>query len=168
MGNLRGWEVSCSALDRQGSNFELCVWRAVSSHSYHPFQEVLAQLSLCGGHLLFIFLTAEWISCGEWPWLCPTEHCVFFCWESSRCSPVSMFPDPMFTGICVPQSLRSPVLCSRSLCSPVLSSFSYVPQSLCSPVPDGPWYLCSRYLSFFWGGGGEEGMRSVGTICWQN
>ena len=35
MGNLRDWEVACSASDRQGLNFESCVWRAVSSHSSH-------------------------------------------------------------------------------------------------------------------------------------
>ena len=40
-------EVVCSASDRQGSNFESCVWRAVSSHSSHHPQEVfLAQFSL--------------------------------------------------------------------------------------------------------------------------
>ena len=31
----------CSASDRQGSNFESCVWRTVSAHSYHHPQEVL-------------------------------------------------------------------------------------------------------------------------------
>ena len=47
MGSLRDREVACSASDRQGSNFESCVWRTVSSHSSHHRQEVLqAQLSL--------------------------------------------------------------------------------------------------------------------------
>ena len=32
-GNFRDREVACSASDCQGSNFESCVWRAVSSHS---------------------------------------------------------------------------------------------------------------------------------------
>ena len=31
--SLRDREVACSASDRQGSNFESCVWRTVSSHS---------------------------------------------------------------------------------------------------------------------------------------
>ena len=31
VGSLRDQEVACSASDRQGSNFESCVWRAVSS-----------------------------------------------------------------------------------------------------------------------------------------
>ena len=45
--NLRDREVACSASDRQGSNFESCVWRTVSSHSSHHPQEVfLAQYSL--------------------------------------------------------------------------------------------------------------------------
>ena len=35
VGSLRDREVACSASDRQGSNFESCVWRAVSSHSSH-------------------------------------------------------------------------------------------------------------------------------------
>ena len=47
VGSLRDREVACSASDRQGSNFESCVWRAVSSHSSHHPQEVLqAQFSL--------------------------------------------------------------------------------------------------------------------------
>ena len=46
-GGLRDREVACSAADRQGSNFESCVWRTVSSHlSHQPYQEVLlAQLT---------------------------------------------------------------------------------------------------------------------------
>ena len=47
VGSLRDREVACSASDRQGSNFESCVWRTVSSHSSHLPQEVLlAQFSL--------------------------------------------------------------------------------------------------------------------------
>ena len=47
VGSLRDREVACSASDRQGSNFESCVWRTVSSHSSHHLQEVLlAQFSL--------------------------------------------------------------------------------------------------------------------------
>ena len=39
VGSLRDGEVACSASDRQGSNFESCVWRAVSPHSsHHPNQ----------------------------------------------------------------------------------------------------------------------------------
>ena len=42
-----GREVACSASDRQGSNFESCVWRAVSSQSsHHPQEVLLAQFSL--------------------------------------------------------------------------------------------------------------------------
>ena len=44
VGSLRDREVACSASDRQGTNFESCVWRTVSSQ---PPQEVLlAQFSL--------------------------------------------------------------------------------------------------------------------------
>ena len=39
VGSLRDREVACSASDR--SNFESCVWRTVSSHSFHHPQEVL-------------------------------------------------------------------------------------------------------------------------------
>ena len=47
VGSLRHREVACSASDRQGSNFESCVWRAVSSHSSHHPQEVFqTQFSL--------------------------------------------------------------------------------------------------------------------------
>ena len=47
VGSLRDREVACSASDRQGSNFESCVWRTVSSHSSdHPQEVLLAQFSL--------------------------------------------------------------------------------------------------------------------------
>ena len=47
VGSLRDREVACSALDRQGSNFESCVWRTVSSHSsHHPQEVLLTQFSL--------------------------------------------------------------------------------------------------------------------------
>ena len=47
VGSLRDREVACSASDRQGSNFEFCVWRTVSSHSsHHPQEVLLAQFSL--------------------------------------------------------------------------------------------------------------------------
>ena len=45
--SLRDREVACSASDRQGSNFESCVWRTVSSQSsHHPQEILLAQFSL--------------------------------------------------------------------------------------------------------------------------
>ena len=46
LGGLKEKEVACSASDRQGSNFESCVWRAVSSQSSHQPQVLLAQFSL--------------------------------------------------------------------------------------------------------------------------
>ena len=47
VGSLRDRKVACSASDRQGSNFESCVWRTVSSHSsHHPQEVLLAQFSL--------------------------------------------------------------------------------------------------------------------------
>ena len=47
VGSLRDREVACSASDRQGTNFESCVWRAVSSQSsHHPQEVLLAQFSL--------------------------------------------------------------------------------------------------------------------------
>ena len=47
VGSLRDREVACSTSDRQGTNFESCVWRAVSSHSsHHPQEVLLAQFSL--------------------------------------------------------------------------------------------------------------------------
>ena len=47
VGSLRDREVAGSASDRQGSNFESCVWRTVSSHSsHHPQEVLLAQFSL--------------------------------------------------------------------------------------------------------------------------
>ena len=47
VGSLRDREVTCSASDRQGSNFESCVWRTVSSQSsHHPQEVLLVQFSL--------------------------------------------------------------------------------------------------------------------------
>ena len=47
VGSLRDREVACSASDRQGANFESCVWRTVSSQSsHHPQEALLAQFSL--------------------------------------------------------------------------------------------------------------------------
>ena len=47
VGSFRDREVTSSASDRQGSNFESCVWRTVSSQSSHQPQEVLlTQFSL--------------------------------------------------------------------------------------------------------------------------
>ena len=47
VGSLRDREVACSASDRQVTNFESCVWRAVSSQSsHHPQEVLLAQFSL--------------------------------------------------------------------------------------------------------------------------
>ena len=47
VGSLRDQEVTCSASEHQGSNFESCVWRTVSSQSsHHPQEVLLAQFSL--------------------------------------------------------------------------------------------------------------------------
>ena len=47
VGSLRDREVACSASDRQGSSFESCVRRTVSSQSsHHPQEVLLAQFSL--------------------------------------------------------------------------------------------------------------------------
>ena len=47
VGSLRDREVACSASDRQGSNFESCVWRTMlSQSSHHPQEVILAQFSL--------------------------------------------------------------------------------------------------------------------------
>ena len=47
MGSHRDREVACLASDRQGPNFESCVWRTVSSQSsHHPQEVLLAQFSL--------------------------------------------------------------------------------------------------------------------------
>ena len=66
VGSLRDREVACSASDRQGSNFESCVWRRVSSQSsHHPQEVLLAQFSLYvhkGGlkpdsfHFIYIYI----------------------------------------------------------------------------------------------------------------
>ena len=75
VGSLRDREVACSASDRQGSNFESCVWRTVSSQSsHHPQEVLLAQFSLYvhkGGlkpdsfHFIFTLVTARGLECAN-------------------------------------------------------------------------------------------------------
>ena len=69
VGSLRDREVACSASDRQGSNFESCVWRTVSSQSsHHPQEVLLAQFSLYvhkGGLKPDSFLTSEYPALSE-------------------------------------------------------------------------------------------------------
>ena len=65
VGSLCDREVACSASDRQGSNFESCVWRTVSSQSsQHPQEVLLAQFSL-------------YVHKGGLPWLQSWFKC---CW----------------------------------------------------------------------------------------
>ena len=75
VGSLRDREVACSASDRQGSNFESCVWRTVSSQSsHHPQEVLLAQFSLYvhkGGlkpdsfHLFLLSILRKWGTCSQ-------------------------------------------------------------------------------------------------------
>ena len=60
VGSLRDREVACSASDRQGSNFDSCVWRTVSSQSsHHPQEVLLAQFSLYVSHELVALETCD-------------------------------------------------------------------------------------------------------------
>ena len=91
VGNLRDREVSCSASDRQGSNFESCVWRTVSSHSsHHPYEILLAQFSLYvhkSGIKPDLF---HFISFAIFSWLCKTRRKTIFthiiCYDCVRLS----------------------------------------------------------------------------------
>ena len=86
VGSLRDRKVACSASDRQGPNFESCVWRKVSSH--HPQEVLLAQFSLYvhkGGlkpdsfHFHFICLTLEFIHSQQTQIICIT---FMQCWTN--------------------------------------------------------------------------------------
>ena len=69
VGSLHDREVACSVSDRQGSNFESCVWRTVSAQSsHHPQEVLLAQFSLYvhkGGpkpdsfHFIYAFISFQ-------------------------------------------------------------------------------------------------------------
>ena len=85
--------VQGSASDRQGSNFESCVWRTVSSQSsHHPQEALLAQFSLYvhkGGlkpdsfHFISGWLEAG--QSGEWSCACligKNSNCIFFILQS--------------------------------------------------------------------------------------
>ena len=103
VGSLRDREVACSASDRQGSNFESCVWRTVSSQSSHHPQEVfLAQFSLYvhkGGlkpdsfhffcHISFSSLVNE----------IPSKHKTFTkCWFNAGPPSVTVYHHQNITG----------------------------------------------------------------------
>ena len=82
VGSLRDREVACSASDRQGSNFESCVWRTVSSQSsHHPQEVLLAQFSLYvhkGGLKpdSFHFISFTWFEyTPERSWPSSTQDC---------------------------------------------------------------------------------------------
>ena len=89
VGSLRDRKVACSASDRQGSNFESCVWRTVSSQlSHHPQEVLLDQFSLYvhkGGlkpdsiHFIFVVIYLD------------LEYTVFFFAE--YCCPDPLFED---------------------------------------------------------------------------
>ena len=66
VGSLRDREVACSASDRQGSNFESCVWRTVSTQSSHHPQEVLlgGLDHLCKKIIKPYLLNIEWYYVG--------------------------------------------------------------------------------------------------------
>ena len=74
------WPRTCSASDRQGSNFKSCVWRTVSSHSsHHPQEVLLAQYSLyvnkCGlkTHSLHFVLKVKYVL-NHWTMIYVTCH----------------------------------------------------------------------------------------------
>ena len=77
VGSLRDREVACSASDRQGSNFESCVWRTMSSQSsHHPQEVLLAQFSLYvhkGGlkpesfHFIYAFICVQYFKHTQLP-----------------------------------------------------------------------------------------------------
>ena len=99
VGSLRDREVACSASDRQGSNFESCVWRTVSSQSsHHPQEVLLAQFSLYvhkGGlkpdsfHFIFLILRGAYFGQGSYYFTSRPQvtlnfiesYCFFFTWS---------------------------------------------------------------------------------------
>ena len=80
VGSLRDREVAYSASDRQGSNFESCVCRTVSSQSsHHPQEVLLAQFSLYvhkGGLKPDSF---HFLGSGSSTKLCPLPETKFSC-----------------------------------------------------------------------------------------
>ena len=102
VGSLRDREVACSASDRQGSNFESCVWRTVSSQSsHHPQEVLLAQFSLYvhksglkPDSFHFFYFKSDLSSSPRFPhgtdtWRCPTcsSDVITNLPANTRCSP---------------------------------------------------------------------------------
>ena len=70
-GNLRNREVACSASDRQGSNFESSIWRAVSSHSsHHPREAHFRIIYVQTIPIHFIFFNFD-----HWIWIFRYPSC---------------------------------------------------------------------------------------------
>ena len=110
VGSLRDREVACSASDRQGPNFESCVWRTVSSQSsHHPQEVLLAQFSLYvhkGGLKPDSF---HFISPGN-SWLClKSLHNVWSHWPRA-----------------VKLAQRSPIICFSVVVANIRCSPNYV------------------------------------------
>ena len=86
VGSLRDREVACSASNRQGSNFESCVWRTVSSQSsHHPQEVLLTQFSLHvhkGGLKPDSFHFQVWI-CNIFPMYQSNDTGSHFCLQNS-------------------------------------------------------------------------------------
>ena len=106
VGSLRDREVACSASDRQGSNFESCVWRTVSSQSsHHPQEVLLAQFSLYvhkGGLKPDSFHFYYWTSVTDGRWInikttfVITDSVIYK--QSRFCSnPINCFPNNTVT-----------------------------------------------------------------------
>ena len=104
VGSLRDREVACLASHRQGSNFESCVWRTVSSQSSHHLQEVLlAQFSLYvhkGGlkpdSFHFSCLTAILGSITKWWLLCTGKQQQLLTFQASSYCCLSLWDRALF------------------------------------------------------------------------
>ena len=111
--SLRDREVACSASDRQGSNFESCVWRTVSSHSsHHPQEVLLARFSLYvhKGDLkpdsFHFYLNSSWWWLYSAGFLAAVKTCYVRVWY--------VWPGRALTGRCF-SSLLTVVMCSHPI-----------------------------------------------------
>ena len=116
VGSLRDREVACSASDRQGSNFESCVWRTVSfQSSHHPQEVLLAQFSLYvhkGGlkpgsfHFILLFSIAIDIC-----WYIPPELDDFKVWKLNRHNQAKLILFWLFNMAILCQNIHRLKLC---------------------------------------------------------
>ena len=139
VGSLRDREVACSASDRQGSNFESCVWRTVSSQSSHHPQEVLlakfipfmcTKVALTKTPFISFHVEILHLVCGS-----RTRFVIPRIKTKTGSRAFSISGPALWNALPVPIRNAKTILTFRKLLKSHLFDLAFPPQSLSSPAP---------------------------------